>query len=178
MRHKSDSGNAAPPGQPAGSPGGSMVQWPGTQRPEALGSYLSRLRLAEVAVAPVIYGLIVPLVLLDLGITIYQHVGFRAYGIERVRRRDYIRLDRHRLPYLNWLQGLNCAYCGYANGLAGYYREIAARTERYFCPIRFSFRMPDPHGLYDQYGEYGDAAAFRARVGDKAEGHGQSRPPE
>jgi hypothetical protein len=50
--------------------------------------------------APVIYSLIVPLVLLDLFISIYQAVCFPVYGIAKVRRKDYLIFDRRYLAYL------------------------------------------------------------------------------
>jgi hypothetical protein len=81
--------------------------------------------------APLIYSLIIPLALLDLFITVYQAACFPVYGIPRVRRKDYLIFDRRYLAYLNALEKLNCAYCSYANGLIGYVREIASRTEQY-----------------------------------------------
>ncbi|HEX9881575.1 MAG TPA: hypothetical protein VGA65_03620, partial [Hyphomicrobium sp.] len=83
-----------------------------------------------VLTAPVIYGLIVPLVLLELSVMLYQAICFPAYGIVKVRRRDYLVFDRGQLAYLNALEKLNCAYCSYANGLIAFVREVAARTEQ------------------------------------------------
>ena len=60
--------------------------------------------------------MIVPFVLLDLFVTIYQAVCFPVYGIPKVERRTYLVFDRHHLAYLNALEKLNCAYCAYANG--------------------------------------------------------------
>lgn len=102
-----------------------------------------------VLTAPVIYGLIVPFALLDLCVTVYQSVCFRAYGIPRVRRADFIRIDRHHLQYLNALQKLNCVYCGYCNGLIAYIAEVAGRTEAYWCPIKHAQRL----GVGDRLGE-------------------------
>jgi hypothetical protein len=98
-----------------------------------LSTYVLNARLLVILTAPVIYALIVPLVLLDLFVTIYQAVGFPVYGIPKARRRDYLVFDRHHLAYLNALEKLNCAYCSYANGLIAYVREIASRTEQYWC---------------------------------------------
>jgi len=33
-------------------------------------------------------------------------------------------MDRHHLAYLNVIEKLNCEYCGYANGVFAYVREI------------------------------------------------------
>jgi len=129
---------------------------------ERLASFLARTRPLVVLTAPVIYGMIVPLVLLDVAVRLYQAVCFPVYGIARVRRSDYVIIDRHRLEYLNGLQKLNCVYCGYANGVIAFVREVAARTELYWCPIKHARTPPDPHGRYAEFLDYGDAEAFRA----------------
>ena len=127
-------------------------------------SFLSRTRPMVVLTAPLIYALIVPLVLLDLFVTIYQAACFPVYRVEKVRRADYIAIDRHQLAYLNALQKLNCIYCGYANGLIAYVREIASRTEEYWCPIKHARRVEDPHPRYGRFVEFGDAEGFRAAL--------------
>jgi hypothetical protein len=91
--------------------------------------------------APVIYALIIPLCLLDVFITIYQAVCFPVYGIPEGRRRDYLIFDRRYLACLNALERINCAYCSYANGLISYVREIASRTEQYWCPIKHARKL-------------------------------------
>ncbi len=125
-----------------------------------LGTFLRQTRPLVVLTAPVIYAMIVPFVLLDLFVTIYQAVCFPVYGIPKVRRRDHIRIDRHHLAYLNALQKLNCVYCGYANGLVAYVREIAGRTEAYWCPIKHAARVDGRHGHYAGFLDYGDAEGF------------------
>jgi hypothetical protein len=117
-----------------------------------------------VLTSPFIYGLIVPFVLLDLMVVIYQAVCFPVYGIAKVRRADYVFIDRHQLGYLNALQKLNCVYCGYGNGLIAFVREVAARTEAYWCPIKHSRRVADPHSFYPGFAGFGDDAAYQARV--------------
>ncbi|MCB1333148.1 MAG: hypothetical protein KDK26_05735 [Roseivivax sp.] len=128
---------------------------------ERLGSFLARTRPLTVLTAPVIYALIVPLVLLDLGVALYQALCFPVYGIPRVRRGDYIVIDRQHLAYLNALQKLNCVYCGYANGLIALVREVAARTEAYWCPIKHASRVSDPHRRYLGFQDYGDETRYR-----------------
>lgn len=125
-----------------------------------LRDFLSATRPLVVLTAPVIYGLIVPLVLLDLAVTLYQRICFPVYGIPRVPRRDFIVIDRHHLAYLNALQKLNCVYCGYANGLIAYVREIASRTEAYWCPIKHAARVRGAHERYDDFMDYGDEDRF------------------
>ena len=90
--------------------------------------------------APIIYSLIVPIALLDLWVSAYQAICFRVYGIARVPRAGYIVIDRQHLAYLNAIEKANCVFCGYANGVFAYTREIAGRTEQYWCPIRHAKR--------------------------------------
>jgi hypothetical protein len=131
---------------------------------ERLLSFLARTRPLMVLTAPVIYAMIVPLAFLDLAVTLYQHVCFPVYDMPRVRRGAYVFIDRHQLGYLNGLQKLNCVYCGYANGVVAYAREVAARTEQYWCPIKHSRALPDPHDRYPGFVAFGDAESFRKRL--------------
>lgn len=123
-------------------------------------AFLRRARPMEIVTAPVIYGLIVPFALLDVMVTLYQAICFPVYGIPKVRRRDYIAVDRQKLTYLNALQKLNCVYCGYANGLLAYVREVAGRTEHYWCPIKHARALPDRHDHYSGFLDYGDGEGF------------------
>lgn len=128
--------------------------------------YLSNADIPTVVTAPVIYGMIIPVALLDLSVSIYQQVCFRAYGMTRVRRADYMVIDRQHLKYLNWIEALNCVYCGYANGVFAYAREIGARTEQFWCPIKHALRVKDPHQRYFEFLEYGDADGYRTRLAE------------
>ncbi len=136
------------------------------QREHRIGmfAYLKQAPLRHIATAPVIYGMIFPLALLDLTITVYQHSCFRAYGIPRVRRRDHLAIDRHQLAYLNAIEKLNCVYCGYGNGVIGYAREIVARTEQFWCPIKHARRVAGEHERTSRFVAYGDAEAYRSRL--------------
>lgn len=127
----------------------------------SLARYMLGARPLVVMTAPAIYAVIVPLVLLDLFVTLYQAICFPVYGIAKVKRGDYLVFDRHHLAYLNALEKLNCAYCSYANGLIAYVREIAARTEQYWCPIKHARRMMGAHARYAGFEDYGDAEGFR-----------------
>jgi hypothetical protein len=126
-----------------------------------LGRYILNAGILSIVTAPVIYSLIAPLLLLDLFVTVYQWICFPVYGIEQVRRRDFLIFDRFQLQYLNLLEKINCAYCSYANGLLGYAREIAGRTEKHWCPIKHARRVIGAHAEYNTFDEFGDAAAFR-----------------
>jgi len=140
-------------------------------------AFLAQSSLLTVVTAPVIYSMIVPLMILDLWVTIYQAICFRVYGIAGVRRADYIALDRGRLAYLNWIEALNCLYCSYGNGVIAYAREISSRTEQYWCPIKHAIRITDPHHRYYDFLEFGDAEGYRTRLDGFRAALAQS-PPE
>jgi hypothetical protein len=125
--------------------------------------FLRESRPSNLLSAPVIYSMIVPIGLLDLWITVYQAICFRIYGIARVQRSVYMIIDRQHLDYLNGIEKLNCVYCGYANGVFAYVREIAGRTEQYWCPIRHAKRVRAPHVRYRHFVDYGDAEGYQRR---------------
>ena len=120
--------------------------------------------LATLITAPVIYSALIPFLLLDFWVSAYQAVCFRAWGIGPVRRRQYFALDRHKLAYLNAIEKFNCLFCSYTNGLIGYVREIASRTEAYWCPIRHARRVRGGHDRYPSFAPYGDPPAYRQRL--------------
>jgi hypothetical protein len=124
-------------------------------------SYIFGARPAMILTAPAIYSLIIPLVMLDLFVVVYQGVCFPVYGIPRVRRSDYMAFDRGHLAYLNAIEKINCAYCSYANGVLAYVREVASRTEEYWCPIKHARRVLGVHPRYGSFVDYGDADAYR-----------------
>ena len=113
-----------------------------------------------VLTAPVIYSLIVPIVLLDLWVMAYQAICFPIYKIPKVRRRDYLVFDRHHLAYINIIEKINCAYCSYGNGAIAFAREVASRTEVYWCPIKHARRVLGPHPHYQGFADFGDAKVF------------------
>ena len=124
--------------------------------------YVLHSRFFAILTAPFIYACIVPFVLLDLFISMYQAVCFPVYGIPKARRNDYMSIDRNKLRYLNALEGLNCMYCSYANGLLAYVVEIAGRTEQHWCPIKHARRVVGAHEHYRDFVDFGDAEAYRA----------------
>ena len=129
-----------------------------------LWAYLRDAPRAHVLSSPVIYGLFVAFVILDIAVTLYQHICFRIYGIPLVSRKEHIVVDRQHLAYLNAIEKINCIYCGYANGLIAYVREIAARTEQYWCPIKHTRRTQDPHRYMQDFADYGDAEHYQQRM--------------
>ena len=126
--------------------------------------YLRESYLPSALSAPIIYSVLLPFALIDLWVTIYQRICFPIYGIPRVRRRDYILIDRWKLAYLNSIEKANCDYCSYANGLLAYVREVAARTEQYWCPIKHAQRARAPHLRYRHFVDYGDAEGYKREL--------------
>ncbi len=128
--------------------------------------YVIKAPLLTILSAPVIYAMLVPALLMDLGLWIYQAVCFPVYGIPKVRRSDHIVLDRHYLKYLNFLERLNCDYCSYFNGLSSYAMEIAARTEQYWCPVKHASGKAQRHSRAHLFADYGDAEAYRTKLAE------------
>ena len=126
--------------------------------------YVAEAELRHLACIPFIYGLIVPMLLLDLALTVYQWLCFPLFRIQKVRRSECWVYDRAHLAYLNALEKLNCAYCSYGNGLAAYFTEIASRTEQYWCPIKHARRLLHAHDRYAHFVDYGDAENFRLEL--------------
>jgi hypothetical protein len=124
-------------------------------------AYLLSANWLSVLTAPVIYALLLPMLLLDFSITIYQQICFRAYGIPRVQRGDYFVYDRAHLAYLNLIEKINCAYCSYGNGLMAYGREVVARTEQYWCPIKHARKIMSAHPYYTGFVDFGDAQNYK-----------------
>ncbi|MDV7271032.1 hypothetical protein RYZ20_08985 [Thioclava sp. A2] len=123
--------------------------------------FLRRTRPAVILSAPVIYSVAIPFAVIDLWVTLYQRICFPIYGIARVKRSDHIVFDRHQLAYLNGIQKFNCLYCSYGNGVASYVREVSARTEKYWCPIKHARRIKGPHAYYGEFCDFGDADGFQ-----------------
>lgn len=113
---------------------------------------------------PFIYWLIVPIILLDISIEIYHQICFRLYKIPLIKRKEYVKIDRHKLNYLDPIEKLNCMYCGYANGLFGYTVKIGGETERFWCGIKHkkdsNFNEPKHH---EDFVEHGDKEEFLSR---------------
>ncbi|MFC1623054.1 hypothetical protein ACFL16_01500 [Patescibacteria group bacterium] len=107
--------------------------------------------------APFIFSMIIPFVILDFFIEIYHRICFPLYRISYVKRSRYIRIDRHKLAYLNLLDKFYCVYCGYGNGLLHYASIIAGRTEKYWCGIRHKrsedFVEPAHHKSFLEHGD-------------------------
>lgn len=126
--------------------------------------YIRDSRFFIIATTPVIWACILPVIFLDLVMSVYQGICFPIYGIPKVKRRDYIILDRSHLAYLNWAEKMNCEYCAYTNGVLACATEIAARTEQYWCPIKHALRIKSMHSRYRFFFDYGDAEHYRQQI--------------
>lgn len=147
--------------------------------------YLVDSGALTILTAPFIYAVVLPVLALDAFASVYQAICFRVYGIDQVRRRDFVVFDRHRLPYLNAIQKLNCLYCAYANGVVAYVAEIASRTEQYWCPIKHAERVAGTHRRYDGFLEYGDVDDYpgglesqRRKLKSEPEAGNAKTPPD
>ena len=127
-------------------------------------AWLRKSEWRNVVTAPFIYSMIIPFVALDIFLFVYQSICFPLYRIPKVRRANYVIIDRHHLGYLNVIEKLNCAYCGYADGLLAYARQILSRTEMYWCPIKHARKVVDPHRRYARFPDYAAGEDYAAQV--------------
>jgi len=139
--------------------------------------WLRKSELRNIVSAPFIYAMIVPFVMLDVFLFVYQSVCFPLYRIPKVRRSNYVVVDRHHLGYLNVIEKVNCMFCGYADGLLSYTRQIVSRTEMYWCPIKHARKVLDPHRRYARFTDFETGEDYEAHVNEmrkklSAEGRG------
>jgi hypothetical protein len=130
----------------------------------SLARYVLDSTFLTILTAPVIYMGIVPFLLVDLFLVVYQAICFPVYGIPKVQRADYFIFDRGALKYLNLVERINCIYCSYGNGLFAYAREISGRTEQHWCPIKHARRLRAFHSRYEHFVDYGNARQYRDKI--------------
>ncbi len=124
---------------------------------------------AHAIVFPFIWLPLFAIILLDFLISLYHSVCFPLCGIEKVKRSEYVIVfDRSRLEYLNLPEKLFCIYCGYVNGFFLYAKEIAGRTEGYWCGVMHEKR-PGAKERIDQadFPRFGDPEDFHERYGNR-----------
>jgi len=126
--------------------------------------YLSSFPLGVVLTIPFIWAMILPIIMTDIFVTIYQFICFPIYKIPKVKRKDYVIMDRYNLFYLDRVQKITCWYCEYFNGVVAYVREVAARTEQFWCPIKHSKPLKEKHSRYDNFFDFGDYIKYRDEV--------------
>lgn len=127
-------------------------------------SWFREVPLIHLLSSPIIYAMIIPAVLLDIILFIYQQTIFRIYKFKMIKRSDYMFFDHQYLGYLNPIEKLNCLYCSYFNGLMLYASAIAGRTELYFCPIKHAKKVIAQHEFYDAFLSYGDEEEFQKKL--------------
>jgi hypothetical protein len=130
----------------------------------SLARYVLDSTFLTILTAPVIYVGVAPFMLLDLFLVLYQAICFPVYGIPKVKRADYYIFDRGALKYLNFVERINCIYCSYGNGLFAYAREVSARTEQHWCPIKHARRLRASHSRYGHFVDYGNARQYREQI--------------
>jgi hypothetical protein len=128
---------------------------------------LTMTNIRQIIAIPFILWMIIPAIFLDICITIYQLVAFSLYRIPKVKRSDYIIFERRFLDYLNFQHKLQCLYCSYVNGLFAYSVEIAARTERYWCPLKAAHKPKFSHGWYKDFADYGNPEEWNMKFKDE-----------
>ncbi len=124
-------------------------------------NYLSSFPFLAVLTIPFIWAMMIPALIVDIFVSIYQMICFPIYKIPKVKRSDYVIMDRYNLFYLGKVEKVNCWYCEYFNGVISYAREAAARTEQYWCPIKHSRSLKDKHSRYDKFFDFGDYIKYR-----------------
>ena len=121
-------------------------------------------KIRHIIVIPILSTLIIPIVIMDIWVEIYHRICFPLSKIPYVKRKNYIKIDRYKLKYLSFAQKIYCIYCGYANGLAGYWVKIGGETEKYWCGIKhkqdLGFKEPEHH---KNFVEFGDESEFNRR---------------
>ena len=126
--------------------------------------YFLNLPLRVHLTSPFVYGMVIPFAILDLSVIVFQAICFWAWKIPKIRRRDHVVLDRHHLAYLNGIEKLNCIFCGYANGVINFTRQVAGRTEEYWCPIKHAARIHDAHAKYREFVAFGDVQVWEIKI--------------
>jgi hypothetical protein len=125
--------------------------------------------LLNVLSVPFIWSPLIAFLLLDFMMEIYHQVCFPIYGIEKVKRSEYINImDRNKLQYLSFVEKLNCMYCGYVNGGFLYMKEIAGRTEKHWCGIMHEnkphFKV-QKHQIDQDFAKFNDEEDFHKKYG-------------
>lgn len=101
---------------------------------------------------------------LDASLWVIQRACFPPCRIPPVPRTYHVVFDRHRLPYLARHERIAAFLCDYVSGVLALARDVAARIEQYWCPIKHERTPRVPHDRSHLFAEYGDAAGFRQRL--------------
>jgi hypothetical protein len=131
---------------------------------ENLLAWFGEIPFSHLLTSPLVYGMLIPAIVLDIMLFFYQVVVSRVFKIKFDKRSDYIVFDRQYLGYLNLIEKFNCLYCSYFNGLMQYASSIAGRTELFFCPIKHAKKIAYKHEYYDAYLIYGDGDEYQKKL--------------
>lgn len=108
-------------------------------------------------------------ILSDIILEIYHHICFPIYGLEKVKRSEYLQIiDHTKLKYLLLREKIGCMWCGDVNGLLLYQKEIPGRTESYWCRVMHKNKSgfkTDPSQVSQKFPEFGDEMKFKERYG-------------
>jgi hypothetical protein len=126
--------------------------------------YIATSNWLTILTAPVVYAVLLPMLMLDIFVTLYQWICFPIYGMARVKRSEYFVYDRAHLAYLNLIEKINCAYCSYGNGVVAYAREVVGKTEQYWCPIKHARKTLQAHPYYAGFVDFGDAQGYKKEL--------------
>lgn len=94
--------------------------------------------LALFIAASSIFSMVIPVLIVDISLFFYQTVYFGLMGIPKIKRSEFVGIDRWDFTKLNIVQRISCAYCDYANGVIDYAKTVARQTELYNCAIKYS----------------------------------------
>lgn len=90
------------------------------KRNPIFGSQLKRISLFRIITAALTMYLVIPVYLflhLVCLMLMYNRIVCPLLGIDRIKLRNYIIIDRHLIPGLSLTARFHCIYCGYANGI-------------------------------------------------------------
>ena len=72
------------------------------------------------------------------------------------------------MQYLKGFEKLGCMYCGYANGVLRYMKEIAGETEKYWCGIMHEnkpgFKIQEDQ-VKQNFAKFGDEQDLQNKYG-------------
>lgn len=91
-----------------------------SRRNPIFGGNLTHFGLLRIIPAALSMYLLIPVFIVQhLGVMVLLYNGIICplLGVERIRLRNYIIIDRHKLPDLSYTGRFHCIYCGYANGI-------------------------------------------------------------
>jgi len=116
--------------------------------------------LRHIISIPFIWGMLFFFIIFDVALEIYHQICFRLYKIPIVSRKKYVKIDRHKLSYLSFLDKIRCIYCGYGNGILAYAVKITGETEKYWCGIKHekdeNFEEPEHQKDFVEFGDETD----------------------